>query len=56
MCAKPGLSVNIVSDAILEAMNVCAVPFGPGVDELAQAGLTAAPGFRVPCHASLNRR
>lgn len=42
-------SVNIVSDAILEAMNVCAVPFGPGIDELAEAGLTAAPGFRVPC-------
>ncbi|MCU0820400.1 MAG: flavin reductase family protein [Beijerinckiaceae bacterium] len=42
-------SVNIVSDAILEAMNVCAVPFAPGVDELTAAGLTAAPGIRVPC-------
>ncbi len=42
-------SVSIVSDAILEAMNVCAVPFEPGVDELFKAGLTAAPGIRVPC-------
>lgn len=40
-------SVNIVSDAILEAMNVCAVPFEPGIDELAEAGLTAAPGERI---------
>lgn len=42
-------TVNIVSDAILEAMNVCAVPFEPGVDELIEAGLTAAPGVRVKC-------
>lgn len=42
-------TVNIVSDAILEAMNVCAVPFAPGIDELQQAGLTAAPGLKVPC-------
>lgn len=40
-------TVNIVSDAILEAMNVCAVPFDAGVDELAKAGLTASPGARV---------
>lgn len=42
-------TVNIVSDAILEAMNVCAVPFEPGVDELAEAGLTARPGVKVAC-------
>jgi flavin reductase (DIM6/NTAB) family NADH-FMN oxidoreductase RutF len=42
-------TVNIVSDAIVEAMNVCAVPFAPEVDELAAAGLTAAPGVKVPC-------
>jgi flavin reductase (DIM6/NTAB) family NADH-FMN oxidoreductase RutF len=40
-------TVNIVSDAILEAMNVCAVPFEPGVDELREAGLTARPGAKV---------
>jgi flavin reductase (DIM6/NTAB) family NADH-FMN oxidoreductase RutF len=40
-------TVNIVSDAILEAMNVCAVPFEPGVDELIEAGLTARPGVKV---------
>jgi flavin reductase (DIM6/NTAB) family NADH-FMN oxidoreductase RutF len=42
-------TVNIVSDAILEAMNICAVPFAPGIDELHQAGLTASSGFKVPC-------
>ncbi len=42
-------TVNIVSDAMAEAMNVCAVPFEPGIDELAQAGFTARPGIRVPC-------
>lgn len=42
-------TVNIVSDAMLEAMNVCAVPFEPGVDELAQAGLTTRPGRKVVC-------
>lgn len=42
-------TVNIVSDALVEGMNVCAVPFEPGIDELAQAGLTARPGVKVPC-------
>lgn len=42
-------TVNIVSDALVEAMNVCAVPFEPGFDELVAAGLTAIPGTRVSC-------
>lgn len=42
-------TVNIVSDALVEAMNVCAVPFDPGFDELVAAGLTAIPGTRVGC-------
>jgi len=42
-------TVNIVSDALLEGMNICAVPFAPGIDELAAAGLTAMPGVKVPC-------
>lgn len=42
-------TVNIVSDALVEAMNVCAVPFEPGFDELLAAGLTAIPGTRVGC-------
>jgi flavin reductase (DIM6/NTAB) family NADH-FMN oxidoreductase RutF len=41
-------TVNIVSDAIMDAMNVCAVPFDETVDELAVAGLTARPGRTVP--------
>lgn len=42
-------TVNIVSDRILQAMNVCAVPFEPGIDELREAGLTAVPGNKVAC-------
>jgi flavin reductase (DIM6/NTAB) family NADH-FMN oxidoreductase RutF len=42
-------TVNIVDDAMVEAMNVCAVPFGPEVDELAMAGLTGIPGTHVGC-------
>jgi len=42
-------TVNIVSGELMEAMNVCAVPFDEDVDELAQAGLTTRPGVRVPC-------
>ncbi|MBC9207214.1 flavin reductase family protein [Roseomonas aerophila] len=40
-------TVNIVSDALLEAMNVTAVPFSAGVDELEHAGLAIAPGTAV---------
>lgn len=36
-------AVNIVSRAIAEAMHVCAIGFPLGVNELAEAGLTAAP-------------
>lgn len=42
-------TVNIVSDALVEAMNVTAVAFPAGVDELMAAGLTAQPGVKVPC-------
>lgn len=40
-------TVNIVGAENLEAMNVTAVPFPAGVDELAHAGLTALPGTHV---------
>src|SRR5262245_36346732 len=42
-------TVNIVSDSILHAMNICAVPFAPGIDELAEAGLAAIAGDKVSC-------
>jgi flavin reductase (DIM6/NTAB) family NADH-FMN oxidoreductase RutF len=42
-------TVNIVSDAIVAAMNVCAVAFAPGIDELEAAGLTPVPGTKVRC-------
>jgi flavin reductase (DIM6/NTAB) family NADH-FMN oxidoreductase RutF len=42
-------TVNIVSASILQAMNVCAVPFAPGIDELQEAGLTSMAGEKVAC-------
>lgn len=42
-------TVNIVDDAMLEAMNICAIPFPPDVDELAVSGLTAVAGTHVRC-------
>jgi flavin reductase (DIM6/NTAB) family NADH-FMN oxidoreductase RutF len=42
-------TVNIVSDAIVEAMRVCAVPFPASTNELEMAGLTAVPGTTVQC-------
>lgn len=42
-------TVNIVDRALVDAMNVCAVPFPSNIDELAEAGLTAAPGMKVKC-------
>jgi flavin reductase (DIM6/NTAB) family NADH-FMN oxidoreductase RutF len=40
-------TVNIVSSTMLDAMNVCAVPFSSDIDELAEAGLTAVPGSKI---------
>ena len=40
-------TVNIVSDALVEAMNATAVPFSSDADELAEAGVTAIPGTAV---------
>jgi flavin reductase (DIM6/NTAB) family NADH-FMN oxidoreductase RutF len=42
-------TVNICDRALTDAMNVCAVPFAPGIDELAEAGLSALPGVKVAC-------
>lgn len=39
--------VNTVSEAIVQQMNVCAIDFPPEIDELQQAGLTAAPSLKV---------
>jgi flavin reductase (DIM6/NTAB) family NADH-FMN oxidoreductase RutF len=39
--------ISIVDEAIAEAMNVCAIDFPEGVDELLEAGLTAAPSVAV---------
>jgi flavin reductase (DIM6/NTAB) family NADH-FMN oxidoreductase RutF len=42
-------TVNIVDDAMVDAMNICAVPFPPDIDELEKAGLTAVAGVHVRC-------
>lgn len=40
-------TVHIVDDALAAQMEICAVKFGPGVDELAEAGLQTVPGQAV---------
>ena len=42
-------TVNIVSHAMMEAMNICAIPFDPTIDELKEAGFTHRPGVKVAC-------
>jgi len=39
--------VHIVDDALTAQMEICAIKFGPGVDELAEAGLETVPGTMV---------
>ena len=39
--------VNVVTEDLGEAMNVCAIDFPPGVNELEEAGLTATPSRHV---------
>lgn len=39
--------VNLVSEENADQMNITAIEFPPGVDELAEAGLTAVPSVRV---------
>ena len=40
-------TVHIVDDALAAQMEICAVKFGPDVDELAEAGLETVPGQAV---------
>ena len=39
--------VNLVDEALAERMNVCAVDFAAGIDELAEAGLTPVPSVKI---------
>lgn len=54
--------INVVTDDLLEKMNVCATDFPAGVDELTMAGLTTVPSslVKVPriaeAHAALECR
>ena len=40
-------TVHIADHAMVEKMEVCAIKFGPEVDELAEAGFTTVPGQMV---------
>jgi len=43
----PEFVVHIVSDAIRDRMNICAIDYPPGVDEIAEAGFTAVASRKV---------
>jgi flavin reductase (DIM6/NTAB) family NADH-FMN oxidoreductase RutF len=43
----PEFVVHIVSDEIKDKMNVCAVDYPPGVNEITEAGFTETPSRRV---------
>jgi len=43
----PEFVVHIVSDAIKEKMNICAIEYPRGVNEIAEAGFTALPSKKV---------
>jgi len=40
--------VNLVDEALAEAMNICAIDFPPEVSEIDAAGLSLLPGVTVP--------
>ncbi|WP_017996167.1 flavin reductase family protein [Rhizobium leguminosarum] len=40
-------TVHICDDALVDQMEVCAIKFGPEVDELSEAGLVTVPGQMV---------
>lgn len=40
-------TVHIVDQALVDQMEICAIKFGPEVDELAEAGLETVPGHAV---------
>jgi flavin reductase (DIM6/NTAB) family NADH-FMN oxidoreductase RutF len=39
--------VNVVNEEIAEKMNVCAIDFPPGINELNEAGFTTEPSTRI---------
>jgi flavin reductase (DIM6/NTAB) family NADH-FMN oxidoreductase RutF len=43
----PEFVVHIVSDAIKEKMNICAIDYPRGINEIAEAGFTALPSKKV---------
>lgn len=40
-------TVHIVDDALVRQMEICAIKFGPDVDELEESGLATVPGLKV---------
>lgn len=47
LSAGAGFVINLVSSALMRHMNVTAIDFAPGVDELQAAGLEIAPSQKV---------
>ncbi|MEO5808311.1 flavin reductase family protein [Devosia sp.] len=47
-------TVHICDDAMVRQMEICAIKFGPDVDELKEAGLTTVPGQHVRSPRILN--
>lgn len=45
--AQQEFVVNLVSEELLERMNITAIEFDPSVDEIAEAGLTPAPSVKI---------
>ncbi len=45
--ARGEFVINVVDENLAEAMNVCAIDFPPGIDELVEAGLTTLASSRV---------
>src|SRR5688572_11048609 len=43
----PEFVVHIVGDAIKEQMNICAIDYPHGINEISEAGFTAAPSRKV---------
>jgi flavin reductase (DIM6/NTAB) family NADH-FMN oxidoreductase RutF len=42
-------TVHIVDAALVRQMEICAIKFGPEVDEITESGLTTVPGLSVKC-------
>jgi len=47
ICANPEFVINLVSEELVTAMNITAIDFPPGRNELLEAGLATAPSQKI---------